>query len=67
MKILICSIVFVLLALGSVLAIACTIEDRDRKYNQCVVDRQCRQCGGNLICQSNCLNEANRWYNNGCR
>lgn len=42
----------------------CTIADRDRKEAQCDVDRGCK---GDLICQSNCLNYANGWYQNGCK
>ena len=42
----------------------CTIADRDRKEAQCNVDRG---CGTDLVCQSNCLNYANGWWNNGCK
>lgn len=56
--------IFLLLVLGTVFAYPCTIEDRDTYYNECLVRRQ---CGENNLCKLECMNEANKWYQNGCR
>lgn len=41
----------------------CTQDDYDRVYNQCLVDRQ---CGDSALCQSDCVNYANNWWQNNC-
>jgi hypothetical protein len=41
---------------------ACDIKKRDRLYNQCLVDRQCKESN---LCKSDCLNYANKQA--GCR
>lgn len=66
MKKVIFAVMFGLLVLGSIVAYAatCNIEARDRKYEQCLVDRQ---CGEKNLCKLECLNYANEWYNNGCK
>lgn len=54
---------FLLLALGAAFAYACTIRDRDKYYDECMVRRQ---CGDKGLCKLQCVNEANKWYSNGC-
>jgi hypothetical protein len=66
MKKIIFAVMFGLLVLGAVLAYAatCDVKARDRKYEQCLVDRQ---CGEKNLCKSECLNYANKWYYNRCK
>ena len=64
MKKLILSIIFGSTLIGSVVAYACTIKDRDRVYDKCLVDKQ---CGQSASCKLKCINYANKWYYNGCK
>lgn len=66
MKKIIFAVMFVFMAMVAVIAYAakCDTKARDKKYEQCLVDRQ---CGENNLCKSECLNYANNWYYNGCK
>ncbi len=62
-KLVVLSIFFSIMT-GIIIAYACSIDDRDKYYNDCITKRK---CGEKMECKTGCLNEANKWYYNGCK